>query len=152
MSEAENIAVLPKLAGARFNKRPAKTATVEEVVNVDPDVDYILKGKKKGGVDVLNMKHTPTAEELAEGSKNPEKVTSSWNWLVITLAVIVFILIVVIVWYVLKQNSSNEDTVDVTKMRLPPSVVMPNAMPNLRAPQNPYSQTPQHQLPKMHLL
>ena len=136
MSEAENIAVLPKLAGARHNsKRPVKPATVEEVAPADPDVEYILKNRKKNSMNVLNMKHEPTAEETAEAAAEPKPaVTTQWNWLVITLAVIVFVLIVVIVWYVLKENTPDDAA---NKMKLPASIVMPNAMPNLRMPPQP---------------
>lgn len=92
----------------------------------DPDVETILNPKKqKNNIDILGMQHEPTEEEqnTAGGKSTTE---SQWPWLIIILAIIVIGLIIIIAWYVLKENNECDNKTP----NIPRAIIQPNMQMN----------------------
>ena len=139
MTDTDTITVLPKLSNGRFKStnRRSKGVNVsdDDTTAIDPDVATILKPKKSVSFDILGMKHEPTEEEsVTDDTPKPDTASSSWNWLIISLAFIVVVLIIVIVWYVLKENKE-----DVKPVVVPPGMLRPV----MQRPQQGQQMTPQ---------
>lgn len=106
-----HIPVMPNL------NRTTKKNIFEDAAN-DADVQRVVNNKKK--IDVLELDHNPTKEELESKNSN-----DGMSWIVIILAFIVVILVMVIVWYVLKNNEDRNKIVNLTNNAIHPSVLQP---------------------------
>jgi hypothetical protein len=127
MNNDEPITILPKLGNNRFNNKKHTAAVKPNIFNTksdDPDVVSVLKQKNTDQLDILGMTHEPTKEESSADDTKPQPEKSSpWNWLIISLAFIVVVLIIVIVWYVLKEN----ENICETRTAIPSSIIQPVA-------------------------
>jgi hypothetical protein len=132
--DRNHIQVLPNLSGKKHMPiRPIKLS------KPDPDVNTILKQQTDDVFNVLKMGHEPTDEEKNskmnnDKTKKIEKNSSDeetdkvvgYSWLVMSLAFIVIILMVFIVWWVLKENR------EPIKHVIPPGIMRPHNVPMQR--------------------
>ena len=93
---------------------------------IDRDVETI----KNEDLDVTKMGGQSTKEESNIPDKKDKKVKTKIPWLIIGLSFVVIILIIIIVWYVLKQNEKYNDDIDELPSNLTkPSYVQHNKQP-----------------------
>lgn len=100
MNESDYLPVKPNINNTNVNRPVQKKPKDIFEDNKDSDVNIILNKK----VDVLEMKSTPTKEELLSKQNLPES-PKGVSWVIIGLSVIIIILIVIVIYYVLQYNN-----------------------------------------------
>jgi hypothetical protein len=144
--DRNHIPVMPILGGKKH------TSTKSNIR--DPDVNSILKQQNNDAFNVLKMDHEPTDEEMKSKftkSIDEEKIKKETNddkvigysWLVLSLAVIVIVLIIFIVWWVLGENR------ETAKPVIPPDIIRPQNIPlaHRGTPGHPIFKTQSEQMP-----
>ena len=136
--DRNHIPVMPILGGKKHvsNKHVSNKHTKPS--NADPDVNTIINQQKNDEFNVLNMDYEPTDEEKGlksaksvkkendESSDSSDKKVIGYSWLVLSLAVIVIVLIIFIVWWVLGENKETNN------LALTPGIIRPrNVNPSL---------------------
>jgi hypothetical protein len=124
----ESIKVIPDieiLGRCNAKRRP--------IINtkIDRDVETI----KNEDLDVTKMSGQTTKEESNIPDKKDKKVKTKIPWLIIGLSFVVIILIIIIVWYVLKQNEKYNDDID----ELPSSLTKPSYVQHNKQPTQQHS-------------